>query len=98
MRAAAPLLLSADTDWDHMDWGPGGWVLMAIGMALFWGLAVLGVIWLVRTFSHPGPHRDANDGLSANEILDRGLAQGTISAEEYEKRRRLLDGSSTTPE
>ena len=81
-----------------MDWGSGGWVLMAIGMALFWGLVVLGVIWLVRTFSQPGHHSEANHGLSAIEILDRGLAQGTISTEEYEKRRRLLDGSSTTPE
>ena len=96
--AAQLIVVSADADWDHMDWGSGGWVLMAIGMALFWGLVVLGVIWLVRTFSQPGHNRDADHGLSAIEILDRGLAQGTISAEEYEKRRRLLDGWSTTPD
>ena len=52
--AAQLIVVSADADWDHMDWGSGGWVLMAIGMALFWGLVVLGVIWLVRTFSQPG--------------------------------------------
>lgn len=82
-------------DWDHMDSGAGGWILMAIGMALFWGLLILGVVWLVRTLSAPGHHAGAPPAPSAMEILDRGLAEGTISVEEYTQRRRLLTGSSS---
>lgn len=82
-------------DWDHMDWGAGGWILMAIGMALFWGLLILGVVWLVRTLSTPAPHAAAPTPPSALEILDRGLAEGSISVEDYEQRRRLLSGSSS---
>ena len=82
-------------DWDHMDWGAGGWILMAIGMALFWGLLILGVVWLVRTLSTPAQHAGAPTTPSALEILDRGLAEGTISVEQYEQRRRLLSGSSS---
>jgi putative membrane protein len=81
-------------DWDHMDWGAGGWILMAIGMALFWGLLIFGAVWLVRTLNAPAPHAGAPAQPSALEILDRGLAEGTVSVEEYEQRRRLLTGSS----
>ena len=94
MSPAAHLVLAADGDWGHMDWGAGGWILMAIGMILFWGLIILGVVWVVRTLSPPGQHAVAQPGPSAIEILDRGLAEGTISVDDYEKRRRLLGGSS----
>ena len=82
-------------DWDHMDWGAGGWILMAIGMALFWGLLIFGVVWLVRTLSTPAQHAGAPTPPSALEILDRGLAEGSINVEDYEQRRRLLSGSSS---
>jgi len=39
-------LLLADSDWGHMD--GGWWVVMAIGMILFWGLVIVGLVWLVR--------------------------------------------------
>lgn len=78
-----------------MDWGAGGWILMAIGMALFWGLLIFGAVWLVRTLSTPARHAGAQTPPSALEILDRGLAEGSISVEDYEQRRRLLSGSSS---
>lgn len=87
-------LILADGDWDHMDWGAGGWILMAIGMALVWGLIIVGVIWLVRTFTDTGQRGQAQAQPSAIEILDRSLADGTISVEEYEKRLPLLRASS----
>ena len=31
MSAASQLILAADADWDHMDWGAGGWILQLIG-------------------------------------------------------------------
>ncbi len=32
----------------HGDVGAGWWVVMMIGMALFWGAVILGSVWLVR--------------------------------------------------
>jgi len=59
---------------------------MAVGMLVFWGLVVAGVVWLARS---GGSSRD-DRGVSPMDILDRGLAQETISPEEYERRRALL--------
>lgn len=34
---------------DHMDgWGAGTWILMGAGMVVLWGLALLGVVFLVQ--------------------------------------------------
>jgi uncharacterized membrane protein len=65
--------------------------MMAVGMVAFWALVVGGGIWLVRELTadrrsgrHPGS--DSN----ALEILDRRLAEGAISIDEYTERRRAL--------
>ena len=91
----AQLILSADADWNHM--GGGAWVLMGLGMVLFWALVILGVVWLVRTLTEqPGPgaghpvHQP-----SPLEILDRKLAEGAISVEDYGERRRILTGGGS---
>lgn len=79
-------LLLADLDGHHM--GDGWWVLMVLGMALFWGLVILGGIWLVReVVGRRGREPDAL------ELLDRRLADGTISPEDYRERRNILTGS-----
>ena len=85
------LLVLADQDYDHMDWGGGWWIVMALGMVLFWGLVILGVVWLVRTVS---PGHAAGSGQAPNpiELLDRRLAEGDISTEEYAQRRAVLEG------
>jgi putative membrane protein len=89
MIAAA--LLLADSDFgNHMnDWGAGWWVLMAMMMIVFWGLVILGAVWLVRTLVHD---RRGHPGPSAAELLDRRLANGEISPEEYRERRAVLRG------
>ena len=82
-------LLLADTWGMHdNDVGVGWMIVMMLGMVLFWGLVILGVIWLVREYGHPS-HRAGgpNDPLT---ILDRRFANGEISAKEYEERRRVL--------
>ncbi len=90
--ATAQLLL-ADSDWNHM--GGGAWVLMGLGMIIFWGLVIFGVVWLVRTLTD---HRTTGVGHGAEpsplEILDRKLAEGAISVEDYQERRRILTGGS----
>ena len=80
-------LIFADTDWHHMD--GGWWVVMMLGMALFWGLVILGGIWLVREVVTRREHKP-----DALELLDRRLAEGTISPEDYRERRAILAGSA----
>ena len=83
--------LLADMGWgDHMgDWGAGWWILMAFLMVVFWGLLIVGVVWLARS-SMSERHRP--DQGSAIDILDRRLAGGEISPEEYRERRATLTG------
>jgi putative membrane protein len=70
----------------HMD--SGWWVVMMIGMVLFWALVVVAIVWLVRNLA-PG-ERAARREAPPMELLDRRLAEGSISVDEYEERRRIL--------
>jgi putative membrane protein len=73
------------------DVGTGWMIVMMLGMVLFWGLVVVGIVWLLREAigrSHRGP---GSDPLA---ILDRRLAEGQISVEEYEQRRKTLGATS----
>ncbi len=83
-------LTLADMGWnDHMggDWGGGWWILMVVGMVVFWGLVVLGVVWMVRS---RGQGEHGHGGHGAHELLDQRFARGEISPEEYRERRELL--------
>ncbi|QCU79124.1 SHOCT domain-containing protein [Citricoccus sp. SGAir0253] len=87
-----------------MMWGDGmGW---GMGWAwLFWILMIVGVVVLVTLLvlvvSRGGPGRQ--DGprtppagaapSRAREILEERYARGEISAEEFQERRRLLEGN-----
>lgn len=90
-------LYLAETGWNgHMDdWGPGWWIVMGLMMIVFWGLIVAGIAWLVRYLAQGGHQREAG----AVELLDRRLALGEISVEEYGERRRALgeNGGDTKP-
>ena len=80
-------------DWDHMD--GGAWVWMGLGMLIFWGLVIFGVVWLVRALTdHRGPSSGRPAEPSARDVLDRKLAEGSISAEDYRERRDLLKRSA----
>jgi hypothetical protein len=62
---------------------------MMIGMALFWGAIVLGIVWLIRDGGwrrQPGPEE------RAVTILDRRFAEGALSLEDYHQRRDVLTG------
>jgi putative membrane protein len=85
-------VLAHDGWGDHMDWDDGWWLVMMIGMVIFWALVVLGIVWLVREMSGHrglGGHRES-DPL---ELLDRRLAEGTVSPDDYRERRAILTGS-----
>jgi putative membrane protein len=84
-----PLQVLADVDWDHMD---GGWVLMMIGMVLFWGIVIVLLVWLLRG----GLDRTSLHKPSPLDILDRRFAEGEITAEEYRERRGILERTRDT--
>lgn len=85
MNALMGLLVAGGVG-DHMD--DGWWVVMMVGMLLFWGLIALAVVWGVRSFA--GQRREDGGGVTPMDVLDQRLADGSISIEEYEERRRVL--------
>jgi putative membrane protein len=87
---AVPL---AEDGWDMHGWGDGWWVVMGLGMLLFWALVIVGIVWVVRELGGSRQERDRNDPL---DILKRRLAQGEISVEEYERSRQTLEGAGRT--
>jgi putative membrane protein len=88
MNAITGIAQLADGNWNHMnDWSVGGWLLMVA----FWALIIVGIFWLIRAAA--GPDREGHQ--DASEILERRLAEGEISTEEYRERSAVL--GQTTP-
>ena len=81
-------------DWG--DWSTAGWILMSIGMLLFWALAIFGIVSLVRAASDDRrvEHRQNGHEPTPVEALDRSLAEGKIDVEDYKERRKVLTGST----
>lgn len=78
--------------------GGAGWIMMGLGMVLFWGLVIFGIVWIVRAAAgddrRGSARREATHEQTPIEVLDRSLAEGTIDAEDYKERRRVLTGST----
>jgi putative membrane protein len=70
------------------DIGTGWMIVMMLGMVLFWGVVIFGIVWLLRE----AIRRDRPTGGDPLGTLDHRLADGQISVEEYEQRRRVLTG------
>ena len=90
-------------DWSGFPFGPGftGSWLLAVGKFVFIGLILGVILWVLRKFFGPGgPLRDRDLDREAEEIragrvealkiLDRRLASGEISNEEYLEKKSLL--------
>ncbi len=93
MSLSTALLLA---DGGHMDWNGGWWIVMALGMLVFWGLVIVGIVWLVREVG--GSHRHVQHEPDALALLDRRLADGSISPDEYRERRAILTGTPRSPD
>jgi putative membrane protein len=77
--------------WFMHDIGWGWWLLMSVGMVGFWALVIWGIVALARggTSGLHSPKEEADRPL---DILQRRLARGEISVEEYEQLRDALIG------
>lgn len=88
-------------------WGPGGmmdggWglfgVVGTIVPLLFWGGLIALAVWAVLRLTSR-PYDGARSGEEpAEEILRQRFARGEIDVEEYEERRRVLQGEQRTRE
>lgn len=86
----------ADTWGMHGDIGAGWAILMMSLMVLFWSAVVVGIVWLVRGTAHRGSTLSPALGNreSPMDILERRLAEGAITPEEYRTRRdELVQGT-----
>lgn len=80
-----------DWDWDdgHMGWG--GWIIMWIGMLLFWAVLVAFVVWAIRAWGGQRPGTtEGPPRQSALDIARERYARGEINDEEFERIRRGL--------
>jgi hypothetical protein len=64
---------------------------MMLGMALFWGAIILGLVWLIRD-GHSRRQPDPEE--TALAILDRRLAEGALSLDDYHQFRSVLTGAA----
>jgi putative membrane protein len=67
-----------------MGFGGGG-----IFMILFWGLIILGVVYLVKVFIG-GTSGEEKQSESAQEVLAKRFAKGEMSKEEFEDAMEIL--------
>lgn len=86
----------------HDGMGMAGWWVLGLGMLLFWGVVIGGIVLLVRwavsdrgagggATPPPADHWTA-PGPDARRILDERFARGEIDEEEYRRRRDVLRG------
>lgn len=73
---------------DGYGWMGFGWVFMV----LFWVLIILGVVALLRWLGMGGNASRGAPRKTPLEILQERYARGEIEREEYEQKRRDLEG------
>ncbi len=84
-----------------MMWGPdGGWWWLGgiLMMLVFWGGLAALVVYAIREWgrrtNQPGTNQPATPRSDARAILEERFARGEISKEEFEERRRVLEGKT----
>jgi putative membrane protein len=75
--------------WGDHGWG-WGWGFGPVSMLLFWVLVVVAVVALGKYIS--GRSGDMLGGKSALDILKERYARGEIGKDEFEQKRRDLEG------
>ncbi len=88
-------MMDWNNGWGMGGWGMGGWLFMGLGVILFWGVVIYGLITLLRprATGRPDQPPPAGPGTStAQQTLDERFARGELDEEEYRRRRDLLRG------
>lgn len=75
--------------WNDGGWGVGAWLMMGLGMLVFWSLVVAGIVVVVRALGRRDDGRP-DEAESARRILDERFARGELTEEEYRSRRDLI--------
>jgi uncharacterized membrane protein len=73
----------------HMS--TAGWILSVLWTLIIVALVIAGIVWLVSTLSNREV-RGTQSSTSVREILDRRLASGEITVEQYQQLRETLSG------
>ena len=76
--------------WGYM--GDYGWGGMGLGMLLFGGLLIAGIVMLVKCLGGSGACKMRERGKSALDMLKERYARGEIEREEFEQMKRDLEG------
>lgn len=85
----------------HGNWSGADWVLMSVGMLVFWTAVIGGILWLVRTTSarsHSAAgafsldKRAESGEPTALDILEGRYARSELSHDDYHARRDILTG------
>ena len=78
---------------DHMSgWG---WFATSVGMILFWGLLITGIVLLVRYLRSDRPGQ-APTTTTPEQVLAERFARGEINETEYRDRLTTLRGRART--
>ena len=80
----------------HMS--AAGWILSVLWTLIIIALVVAGIVWLMsaRGDREKGEPIEDAQGTSAREILDRRLASGELSVEQYQQLRETIGGPAPT--
>jgi putative membrane protein len=85
--------------WDMHDVGAGWWIVMSLGMIAFWALVIWAVAAAARGMSADRRRQDSStDEPGPIETLQRRLARGEISPEEYRRLRETLRDDADYPD
>jgi putative membrane protein len=76
-----------------MYWGNGwGYLMMGLGMIVFWGLLIAGIVVLVRSFGGASRPSTPSPGPNPQQLLAERFARGEIDEREYRDRLAMLQG------